>query len=162
PSGRRAAPAAPPRPRSSVAWSSAPEAAGPGASSPCCPPPPPRRRSAPSCSPPRTRAPRRSSPARRRPSSPVSPVRPGSDGPLQNDLFLRATSGSRRSGELRVTVALPAFLAQLAITARYPAYLSRADEPVLPGPDTVALPEGTVLETSGLASVPIAAARWIG
>ena len=81
-------------------------------------------------------------------------------GPLQNDLYLRATSGGRRSAELRVSVALPAFLAELAVTARYPAYLDRPDEPVLLGTDTVALPEGTVLQTTGLASVPLAAAVW--
>jgi hypothetical protein len=81
-------------------------------------------------------------------------------GPLQNDLFLRAAGGARRSRELRVTVALPAFLAELGVTAHYPAYLKRSDEPVLPGPDTVPLPEGTVLLTAGLASVPLAAAVW--
>src|SRR5437899_3099741 len=81
-------------------------------------------------------------------------------GPLQNDLYLRATSGGRRSAELRVSVALPAFLAELAVTARYPPYLDRPDEPVLLGTDTVALPEGTVLQTTGLASVPLAAAVW--
>jgi hypothetical protein len=81
-------------------------------------------------------------------------------GPLQNDLYLRATSGGRKSAELHVAVALPAFLAELAVTARYPAYLDRPDEAVLPGADTLALPEGTVLQTTGLASVPLAAAGW--
>src|SRR5439155_485379 len=34
-------------------------------------------------------------------------------GPLESDLYLRATSGSRRSDERRVSVALPAFVAGL-------------------------------------------------
>jgi hypothetical protein len=82
-------------------------------------------------------------------------------GPLQNDLYLRATSGGRRSRDLRVAVTLPAFLAELEVTARYPAYLGRPDEPLLAGADTLVLPEGTELETSGLASVPLAAAAWV-
>src|SRR5439155_4496265 len=74
--------------------------------------------------------------------------------------YLRASSGSRRSVERRVRVALPAFVAGLALTARYPQYLARPDEPLLPGPDPVAVPEGTVILTSGAASVPLAAAAW--
>src|SRR5437016_5101200 len=46
-------------------------------------------------------------------------------GPLGSDLYLRASSGSRRSVERRVSVALPAFLAGLELTARYPEYLAR-------------------------------------
>jgi hypothetical protein len=81
-------------------------------------------------------------------------------GPLQADLYLRASAGSRRSAERRVTVALPAFLAGLELTARYPAYLARPDEPLVPSSDTVAVPEGTVILTSGTASVPLTAAAW--
>ena len=81
-------------------------------------------------------------------------------GPLQTDLHLRATSGGRRSRELTVTVSRPAFLAELALTARYPAYLSRPDEPLVAGPDIVSLPAGTAILTSGVASVPLAAAAW--
>src|SRR5436309_14613284 len=81
-------------------------------------------------------------------------------GPLESDLFVRASSGSRRSVERRVSVALPAFVAGLALTARYPQYLARPDEPLVPGPDPVAVPEGTVILTSGAASVPLAAAAW--
>ena len=81
-------------------------------------------------------------------------------GPLESDLYLRASSGSRRSLERRVSVALPAFLAGLELTARYPEYLARPDEPLVPGPDLVAIPEGTVILTSGTASVALAAAAW--
>src|SRR3989441_622321 len=81
-------------------------------------------------------------------------------GPLESDLYLRASSGSRRSVERRVSVALPAFLAGLELTARYPEYLARPDEPLVPGPDPVAIPEGTVVLTSGTASVALAAAAW--
>ena len=81
-------------------------------------------------------------------------------GPLESDLYLRASSGSRRSGERRVSVTLPAFVAGLELTARYPEYLARPDEPLVPGPDLVAIPEGTVILTSGTASVALAAAAW--
>jgi len=81
-------------------------------------------------------------------------------GPLQADLYLHASAGGRRSAERRVTVALPAFLAGLELTARYPAYLARPDEPLVPGSDTIAVPEGTVILTSGTASVPLTAAAW--
>jgi len=81
-------------------------------------------------------------------------------GPLESDLYVRASSGSRRSVERRVSVALPAFVAGLELTARYPAYLGRPDEPLVPGRDPVAIPEGTVILTSGAASVPLAAAAW--
>jgi len=81
-------------------------------------------------------------------------------GPLQADLYLRVSAGSRQSAERRVTVALPAFLAGLELTARYPGYLARPDEPLVPGRDTIAVPEGTVILTSGTASVPLTAAAW--
>ena len=61
-------------------------------------------------------------------------------GPLEADLYLRATSGVRRSDDRKIAVALPAFLAALDVTARFPAYLERADESVLPGPDTILRP----------------------
>ncbi|HEY3280414.1 MAG TPA: hypothetical protein VGJ83_07855 [Gemmatimonadales bacterium] len=83
-------------------------------------------------------------------------------GPLDSDLFVRAASGGRRSAELKIEVALPAFLADLALTARYPAYLARGEEPLLPGPDTVLLPVGTEIVASGTASVPLGEAAWRG
>jgi hypothetical protein len=81
-------------------------------------------------------------------------------GPLDSDLWLRASSGRRRSQVLQVTVALPAFIADFAVIARFPAYLNRADEPLALGPDTVALPVGTELDARGTASVPLVAAAW--
>src|SRR2546422_8005247 len=48
-----------------------------------------------------------------------------------------------------VIVALPAFLAGLELTARYPENLGRPDELLVPAPDPVAIPEGTVILTSG-------------
>jgi len=81
-------------------------------------------------------------------------------GPLQADLYLRASSGSRRSADALVAVALPAFVAGLELTARYPAYLGRPDEPLTPGADTIPIPEGTVILTRGAASVPLARAAW--
>jgi len=81
-------------------------------------------------------------------------------GPLEADLFLRASSGGRNSVERRVTIALPAFVAELELTAHYPAYLARGDEPLVPGRDTIFVPEGTVILTSGAASVPLASAGW--
>src|SRR5207245_4074030 len=59
-----------------------------------------------------------------------------------------------------VMVALPAFVAALELTARYPAYLARADEPLVPGADTVPIPAGTEILTSGSASVALARATW--
>ncbi|HXI34559.1 MAG TPA: hypothetical protein VNH63_10795, partial [Gemmatimonadales bacterium] len=81
-------------------------------------------------------------------------------GPLAADLFVKATSGGRTSAELRVAVAPRAFLADLTLTARYPAYLGRPDEPLLAGPDTIPLPEGTAVVAQGTASVALAGAAW--
>ena len=81
-------------------------------------------------------------------------------GPIDADLFLRASSGGRRSAEIKVSVALPAFLADLGLTARFPSYLGRADEPLLVGPDVIPLPAGTAILTSGTASVPLSSAIW--
>jgi hypothetical protein len=81
-------------------------------------------------------------------------------GPLESDLYLRASSGGRRSAEVKVDVALPAFLADLGLTARFPSYLGRADEPLLVGSDVIPLPAGTTVLTSGSASVPLASAAW--
>ena len=83
-------------------------------------------------------------------------------GPLEADLYVRATSGVRRSDDRKISVALPAFLATVELTARFPAYLHRADEPVVPGSDTVLVPAGTEVLTSGAASVPLAGAAWVG
>ena len=79
---------------------------------------------------------------------------------INADLYLRASTGGRRSAEIKVSVALPAFLADLGLTARFPSYLGRADEPLLAGPDVIPLPAGTSVVTNGAASVPLASATW--
>ena len=81
-------------------------------------------------------------------------------GPLEADLYLRASSGGRDSPERRVSVALPAFVSALQLTAHYPAYLGRADEPLVTGPDSITIPEGTLVLTAGAASVPLATVYW--
>ncbi len=81
-------------------------------------------------------------------------------GPIEADLFLRASSGGRRSADIRISVALPAFLADLGLTARFPSYLGRADEPLLVGTDVLPIPAGTAILTSGTASVPLSGAAW--
>ncbi len=83
-------------------------------------------------------------------------------GPLESDLWVRASSGARRTPEVRVAVAIPAFLADLTVLARFPTYLHRAEEPLPLGSpsDTVALPAGTELLARGTASVRLAAAAW--
>ncbi|MGH7631734.1 MAG: DUF4175 family protein, partial [Gemmatimonadales bacterium] len=82
--------------------------------------------------------------------------------PLLGDLFARVTSGRRSSDTVAVRVRLPVFLGSLAVTARYPRYLSLDDEPIPVTGDTVLLPAGTRLETKGTATAPLASAVWTG
>ncbi len=81
-------------------------------------------------------------------------------GPLDADRFVRATSGGRGSDTVHVRVLVPAFLADLELMARYPAYLARPDEALDAASDTLRLPVGTRIVTRGRLSVPIAAAAW--
>jgi hypothetical protein len=81
-------------------------------------------------------------------------------GPLESDLFARATSGRRSSDTVEVRVRIPAFLGVVSVTARYPGYLHLDDEPVPLGGDTVLVPAGTRLETKGEATAPLASAGW--
>ncbi|HKI95542.1 MAG TPA: hypothetical protein VJ992_09650 [Gemmatimonadales bacterium] len=81
-------------------------------------------------------------------------------GPLDADRFVRATSGGRASDTVHVRVLVPAFLADLELVARYPAYLARPDEPLDAASDTLRLPVGTRIVTRGRLSVPIAAVAW--
>jgi len=81
-------------------------------------------------------------------------------GPLQNDLFLRLTSGGRNSDTVFIKIRVPAFLGTLAVQARYPRYLAREDEPLPTDGDTVFVPEGTRLETAGEATARLASAAW--
>jgi hypothetical protein len=59
-----------------------------------------------------------------------------------------------------VKVRLPVFLGELAVTARYPAYLDLEAEPVPTDGDTLLLPAGTRLETRGEATAPLSFAAW--
>jgi hypothetical protein len=81
-------------------------------------------------------------------------------GPLAADLFARASSGGRGSDTVHVTVQLPAFLGSLSVTARYPHYLGLADEALPVSGDTVLLPAGTRLHTSGQATAVLTHAAW--
>ncbi|MSR07686.1 MAG: hypothetical protein EXR93_11565 [Gemmatimonadetes bacterium] len=82
-------------------------------------------------------------------------------GPLESDQFVRASAAGRTSETIRVRVALPSFLAELQIVARYPDYLGLADEPLVPGPDTILVPSGTRIATHGRATVPVRSAGWV-
>jgi hypothetical protein len=46
------------------------------------------------------------------------------------------------------------------MTAHFPSYRARAEEPLLAGADVIPLPAGTVILTNGTASVPLAGATW--
>src|SRR5258705_429162 len=74
------------------------------------------------------------------------------------DRDMRRTT--RRRVAAGMGAALPAFLADLGLTARFPSYLGRSDEPLLVGPDLIPLPAGTTVLTSGTASVPLSRAAW--
>lgn len=81
-------------------------------------------------------------------------------GPLGADLYVKASSGSRNSVERRIVLARAAFIASLNVIARFPAYLSRDEQPLVPGSDTILIPEGTDIVTTGELSVPATDAAW--
>jgi len=81
-------------------------------------------------------------------------------GPLGADLYIKASSGTRHSVERRIAVARAAFIANLSVIARFPSYLSRDEQPLVPGSDTILIPEGTDIVTTGDVSVPATAAVW--
>src|SRR2546427_1266546 len=81
-------------------------------------------------------------------------------GRIESDLSPRAAGGARRGAEFKTDAALPAFLADLGLTARFPSSRGRSDEPLLGGPDVIPLPAGTTVLTNGTASVPLASAAW--
>jgi len=61
---------------------------------------------------------------------------------------------------LLIRVRLPAFLGRLALTAKYPSYLHLEDEPLPITGDTLLLPAGTRLESSGETTADLAEASW--
>ena len=77
-------------------------------------------------------------------------------------LFVYARSGRGVSDTLRVGVVEPPFVAELTVTARFPAYLERPDETLPPDSGPVALPVGTVLSLRGQASATVSAAALVG
>jgi hypothetical protein len=81
-------------------------------------------------------------------------------GPLDADRFFRATSGNRSSETIHVDVLLPAFLADLALTARYPAYLGLPSEPLAADGDAVLLPVGTRVELAARATTELGSGQW--
>lgn len=81
---------------------------------------------------------------------------------LTAPVFVYARSGGRASDTLRVGVIEPPFVTELAVTARFPAYLERQDETLPPDSGPVALPEGTVLALRGVASATVSAAALVG
>ena len=80
-------------------------------------------------------------------------------GPLDADRFVRAVAGRHESRTIRIQVAVPAFLADLSMVARFPTYLDRSDEPLVSG-DSVLVPAGTRLVVNGRATVPLEAVVW--
>ncbi len=82
-------------------------------------------------------------------------------GPLDSDVFVRASSGSRDSDTLHVVVALPSLLTDLTLVARYPRYLNMTDHPLVPG-DSVVLPIGTEVVSNGRVTLELADAAWVG
>ncbi len=81
-------------------------------------------------------------------------------GPLASDVYARVTSGSRGSDTLLVQVRLPVFLGAVNVIAHYPDYLGLESEPVPTDGDTLLVPAGTRLETTGEATAPLASAAW--
>jgi hypothetical protein len=78
---------------------------------------------------------------------------------LRAATFVYATAGGRASDTLEVRVLQPLVLGELAVRAKYPAYLQRADEDVDPTAGPLALPVGTVLALHGTTNAPLASAR---
>ena len=82
--------------------------------------------------------------------------------PLAGDLFARLSAGGRESDTLLVRVRMPAFLGTVAVEARYPGYLHLDPEPLPLDGDTILLPAGTRLVTTGEATAALRSARWRG
>ncbi|MEJ2237586.1 MAG: hypothetical protein P8X82_04755 [Gemmatimonadales bacterium] len=81
-------------------------------------------------------------------------------GPLDSDRFLTASSGRQWTDTLHVRVLFPLFLTDLQLLVRFPNYTGRPDEPLVPGPDSVALPVGTTVLTRGRLTLPVDPVEW--
>lgn len=82
--------------------------------------------------------------------------------PLTSDLYLHATSGGRGSDTAQVRVRVPAFLGSLTVVAHYPSYLHLDPEPLPVDGDTVLLPVGAWIATTGEATAELGAGEWAG
>ncbi|UCG86446.1 MAG: hypothetical protein JSW71_21530 [Gemmatimonadota bacterium] len=80
-------------------------------------------------------------------------------GPLDSDFFVTAVSGKRGSDTVHVRVLRPAFLTDLQLLARFPRYVERPDELLVPG-ETALLPVGTRVLTSGRITLPLRSVEW--
>ncbi len=83
-------------------------------------------------------------------------------GPLDADLLVRATGGGRSSDTVRIHVRVPAFLGRVDLTAEYPAYLGMPSEPLPVSGDTLLLPAGTSIRSTGESTTPLRSGTWIG
>ncbi len=83
-------------------------------------------------------------------------------GPLDTDLLIRASGGGRSSDTVRIHVRLPAFLGRVDLTAEYPAYLGMPSEPLPVSGDTLLLPAGTTIRSTGETTTPLQSGSWIG
>jgi hypothetical protein len=78
--------------------------------------------------------------------------------PIDADLIMVATDGRTSSDTVIVHVGDRPFVGDVAMLARYPAYLGRGAEP-LPTGEPARLPRGTVIEFRGRASTPLTTVR---
>jgi hypothetical protein len=83
-------------------------------------------------------------------------------GPLEGDLFARFEAGGRSSDTLHIRVRVPVLIVALEVIAEYPAYLGRDPEALPLGGDTLLLPAGTRVVTTGRASGGLGSAAWHG
>jgi hypothetical protein len=80
--------------------------------------------------------------------------------PIEGTLFAHLTTGGRGSDTISVMVRIPAFLGQLTVRADYPSYLGLDPEPLPLDGDTILLPAGTRLRTTGEATTELRSAVW--
>ena len=77
---------------------------------------------------------------------------------IRTATWVYAAFEGRSSDTLNVRVLAPLVLGDLSVSARFPAYLRRADEELDPSAGSLSLPMGTVLTLRGAASVPLVSA----
>jgi hypothetical protein len=75
--------------------------------------------------------------------------------PLDADLSIYATDGRAISDTASVTMVERPFIGEVKVRARFPGYLSRPDEEIVPG-ELVRVPQGTILTVDGSSSMSLA------